>query len=324
MKYHLTLSSKPTLCVGLSGLIGLAGLTSVQVASQSDAGAPPTTRASTQPATRSADDEDAADVADRLGGGLGSRVGDRLRGRGEGSRSEDQPREDRRRGDSEEREGERRDPSEAEWEQTVEFLAEHAPRRLEMYEHFVEWIQSREQDQATQPTREDGEPGGPEGSEGGGKGGGRDPQAMMRFVRGRIFQRVESLQRLADRDPELYTFALRQFELEDEIYGIMMDVRRARESGDEASLEEAQTRARDAMHRYARNTFAERESRIERLSEELEREQERLERDRENIDEMIRRLEKRFGDALPPDGGRRKRGDDRGDDSERDGDRGER
>src|SRR5690606_33476925 len=133
--------------------------------------------------------------------------------------------------------------------------------------------------------------------------------------------RVQSLQHLADRDPELYTFALRQFELEDEIYGIMAEVRRAREAGDEEALAAAEARARDAMHRYAENTLAERESRIERLSQELAREQERLERDRQNIDQIISRLEKRFGDSDPPDSGRRRRGGDRDSDSDRSGDK---
>ena len=291
------------------GLGAVAGLCTLALPSHSAGGAVTQesrsgATASTRPATAAADqsattrparsDEDEAQgVAERVGGSMGTRLGDRLRGRGDDRDAQRSrgPRNGERDG---EREDERREPTAQEWEQTLRFLAAHGPRRLEMYERFEEWARRRQEE--ADPER-DGERR-------------RDPEAMIRGVRSRIYDRVHTLQQLADRDPELHTFALRQFELEDEIYGIMAEVRRAREMGDDEALEEAQARARDAMVRYARNTFAERESRIQRLRQELEHEESRLERDRHNIDEIVRRLERRFGDPGPPEG--RRRSGDRG------------
>lgn len=300
--YPSNIRNAPSLC--LPGLIGLglfvvvpflpggravAAVTSPVVTTVTAPTTAPTTAPSAEEAD-DADDEQVTGVAEGLGKGLSSRVGERLRSRWDRKRNGKAAQ-----AGAGERHPERRDPSEQEWEETVVFLEAHAPRRLEMYENFVEWIEKRKGSQSP-PTRTGGE-----------ERIGRGPEGIIRIARSRMFHRVDSLRHLEEADPELYTFALRQFELEDEIYAAMSDVREARASEDTAALEEAEERAHEVIRRYAQNSFAERESRIERLREELEREQERLQRDRENLDDVVRRLEKRFSEAMPPERGKPRR-----------------
>jgi hypothetical protein len=171
-----------------------------------------------------------------------------------------------------------REPSPEEWEAAVVFLREHNPRRLAIYEAEVaEW-------------RKD-------------QGAEVDPNAELpRSIRGartRIYSRVHFLRQLEGFDPELYQFALKQFELEDKIIGSLQDARNAERAGDKEAAARAQAAADEAVRAYAEGTLQEREDRIERLRRELGREEQRLEQDRSNFDSLVDRLKERFERSLP-------------------------
>src|SRR5687768_4630439 len=203
---------------------------------------------------------------------------------------------ERQDGDRDGQRGGWREPTPDQWEEAVAFLKEHNPRRLAIYDRAVdEWRKS--QGQAVGPETE--------------------LPRSIRGARSRIYTRVHFLRLLEERDPELYSFALRQFQLEDQIIGSLEDARAAEKAGDEAARERALAAADEAVRAYAEGTLTERKDRIERMRRELEREEERLEQDRTNFDSLVERLKERFKRSLPGGDGDRSR-DGEGD---REGDR---
>jgi hypothetical protein len=201
-------------------------------------------------------------------------------------------------GDRDGQRGGWREPTPEQWDGAVAFLKEHNPRRLAIYERAVEeW--RKNQGEAVTPETE--------------------LPRSIRGARSRIYTRVHFLRALEERDPELYSFALRQFRLEDQIIGSLEDARSARKSGDEAGRERALAAADEAVRAYAEGTLIERKDRIERMRRELEREEDRLEQDRTNFDKLVERLKERFERSLPGDDGEGD-GEGRGD-GDRDGDR---
>ena len=191
-----------------------------------------------------------------------------------------------------------REPTPDQWEAAVAFLKEHNPRRLAIYDRAVEeWRKSQ------------GEVVAPE----------TELPRSIRGARSRIYTRVHFLRLLEERDPELYSFALRQFRLEDQIIGSLEDARSAEKAGDKAAQERALAAADEAVRAYAEGTLSERKDRIERMRRELEREEERLEQDRTNFDKLVERLKERFERSLPGGDGERDGEGNRGGD--RDGDR---
>jgi hypothetical protein len=171
-----------------------------------------------------------------------------------------------------------REPSPEEWEAAVIFLREHNPRRLAIYEAAVEeW--RRDQGAEADPNAE--------------------LPRSIRGARARIYSRVHFLRQLEGFDPELYQFALEQFELEDKIIGSLQDARDAERAGDKDAAARAQAAADEAVRAYAEGTLQEREDRIDRLRRELGREEQRLEQDRSNFDTLVERLKERFERSLP-------------------------
>lgn len=213
------------------------------------------------------DDERRDDRGDRRDDGRRDRDGDR---------------------DDDDRRDRRPPPTSVEWEQTRQFLAAHAPTRLDMYERFEEFARERMDD-------DDG-----------------DIEAFgpVQRLRSRIHEHVASLQKQIEHEPRDGQFALRQFETEDRLLGAMVVAARMR---GEAGHEEAAAEVEAVSREYVEQTLAERQARLERMSEELERERERLARDRGRVEEMAQEVAEKFRRYLPPHlrgGERGERGDD--------------
>ena len=181
---------------------------------------------------------------------------------------------------------ERRDPTEEEWQQTVSFLREHSPRRLELLEEYA--ARSRQSPDA-QPANPDAAP------------TTRPAASPWPRIRSRIFGRVESMRDLSRSDPSLYAFVLRQFQLEDAMIGGLLDARQARDRGEPAVERTADAAVDDAVRGYVESAFAEREARIDRLRRDLAEEEQRLDRDRGRMDEMMRHLRSRYERYVPDD-----------------------
>ena len=252
--------------------LGLAGTASTALALNEDEGS----SSAAAPSTRPADPEN--DREDRRGD-----QGEEVRG----DRDDRDRRDDR---DGRRRFGENRGgPTEQEWEETVRFLAEHAPRRLAIYNAFLSEWERRQGQEATAQESEASEE--------------SEPPPHVKKARGPIFWRVEMLRSLERSHPELYAFALRQFKLEDEIIGALQDARDAEHAENEEAAEAAHERARAALKVYAENTLKEREARLEHLRRELAREEEKLSRDHDDFEELLSKLEERFKRMLPPEPG---------------------
>lgn len=121
---------------------------------------------------------------------------------------------------------------------------------------------------------------------------------------------------LEERDPALFEVAIEQFRLEDQIIGHLQAARGARGTGNEAAADEAVAKAMEAVRSYAAGSLKERESRIQRMRDDLSREEQRLEQDRTNFDTLVERLLERFQRSLP---GTERDGRDGGRDGSRDG-----
>ncbi len=171
-----------------------------------------------------------------------------------------------------------REPTPQEWEAARLFLEEHSPRRLEIYDEAVREWRARQDPAALEDA---------------------ELPRSIRGARSRIFTRVHFLWQLRDRDEDFYRYALRQFNLEDQIYGHLMDEQAAEEAGNEEEATRARDAAAEATRRYAEGTLEERSERIRRMREELEREEQRLEQDRSNVDRLVERLIERFERGLP-------------------------
>lgn len=272
----------------------LAGLASVQ-----DDGAGPTTAPTTQPQADEQANEQEAGPSPDASRERGGRRGDR--------EDRDFDRRDRDGFDG----PEWREPTEEEWTQTVRFLEAHAPRRLALYQSWIERFRERqeardagdEQEQTQDHPREGQKEDQKEGED-------RDSERRRPSIQAHIFHRIQMMQSLQEKDPSLYRFALQQFELEDQIIGGLQDVRQAEQEENQTALAAAEERVDAALRQYLENALDERRERIAHLERELAHEKERLSSDEENRDELMRRLERRFSRYLPPDGRRDRDGDD--------------
>ena len=189
----------------------------------------------------------------------------------------------------------RREPSDEEWQQTLDFLREHSPRRMELYQEYAAHWQRQQADQAD--PQNPGRPASAPAS--------RPASPRMR-VRASIFGRVQEMRDLQGSDPALHEFVLSQFRLEDQVIGGLIDARDARRGGDPAAAASADAAVDAAVRQYVENAYAEREARIERLRQDLAKEEQRLDRDRGRADEMMEHLRARYEryvpDESPPDG----------------------
>ncbi len=166
-------------------------------------------------------------------------------------------------------------PTSQEWAETRQFLAEHSPTRLEMYEQFEEHARQRLAGEEMEIANF-----GP----------------IVR-LRSRIHGHVSHLRELAEDEPHEEGFALQQFETEDRILATMREAGRLIGQPGHA---QAQAEVEAVLQQYVEQSLAERQARLERMSEELEREREQLLRDRERIDEIAQRVADRYRRYLPP------------------------
>jgi hypothetical protein len=151
-------------------------------------------------------------------------------------------------------------PTDEAWAASVEFLREHSPLRLAVYEQTAQ-----------------------------------NRPKMQERLRARMHGRVESLRRLERDDPPAFRFALQQFQAEDRILRQIMTARDVM-GPDRGRLEEG---LHDELVAYVERSLAERQARINRLQAELDAERDNLRRDRERIEELAARFRDRFERLLP-------------------------
>lgn len=163
-------------------------------------------------------------------------------------------------------------PTEQEWEQTTAFLRDHAPHRLELFERF-----------AAADRRE----------------GRSEPNRILQHVQARVHERVEDLEKLREKDPEMFDYAIAQFEAEDAIMAALMHMREARRAEDEKALQAAEKALNEAVATFVDRSLDERQARIDRLANELAKQRERLSRDRERSEELRERVRERYNRMLP-------------------------
>lgn len=145
--------------------------------------------------------------------------------------------------------------SDEEWDRIEAFLKEHAPVRLAMYQELLERA-------------------GPE-------------SFMVSRIRMRVGGKARMLIDMQERAPELYEFAVRQFEIEDKLAGLLRTMRDPDERTPERKKEAAQL-----VRELIENNLDEREARLAKMREDLAREEAELARDRQRMDELIeKRLE---------------------------------
>ena len=186
-----------------------------------------------------------------------------------------------------------REPTDAEWEQTLGFLREHSPRRLELYKEYAAHWQPTT-DAATDATTAPAD---------GGDAASRpasQPSPRSR-ARSRIFARVESMRDLQTGDASLYEFVLNQFRLEDAAIGGLLDARAARQRDDRSAEQAADAAVDAAVRQYVENAFAERQARIDRLRQDLAEEEQHLSDDRGRMDDMMQHLRSRYERYVPDD-----------------------
>jgi hypothetical protein len=168
------------------------------------------------------------------------------------------------------------------WQDTQAFLTEHSPHRLAMYKRIRTEIQGRTDDDNAGRTRQ---------------------FTLLGRLRGRIVQRVLELQRLEEKQPELYEHALQQFKLEDTLMMHLDTARLAKVQGDDATLADARAKARQAAEIYVDNALAEREAQLRLAADRLAKAREGLERERRRADEaaddLLRRFERRVAGERP-------------------------
>jgi hypothetical protein len=150
-------------------------------------------------------------------------------------------------------------PDEEEWEAIAAFMEANAPHRWSIYRRFEE------------QARNDGR-----------------PIIALNTLRRRMAIRYRMLNVLAQDQPDLYEFVIRQAKVEDQAIETLA-VLRSRPD-DTASRD----RLWQLAEQFVRNTLEERATRIERLRKALAREEAELARDREDISALVERIIRRF------------------------------
>jgi len=150
--------------------------------------------------------------------------------------------------------------SEADWTEAREFMRAHSPKRFEVFEMLP------------------------------------DDVPQKRAARQFILMRHTNIKEIEQTDPPAYQARVRRMELEDEIFGLSVDLRRVNES-EQADL---RTRLRTRVGEMVDLLIKDRESRITRLEGMLKEERERLASFREGREELI---DRKFEQELnAPDG----------------------
>jgi len=120
----------------------------------------------------------------------------------------------------------------------------------------------------------------------------------MKF--GGMYFRFRGLMVLEKQDPALYEIKVRQIEIDDEEYGLMKEVRAAREKADVAELDRLTARLRDLSQEYISSRINERTHRIASLEKTIEAEKAALAADQQSKDKLIKdRVDAILGDTLP-------------------------
>ena len=150
--------------------------------------------------------------------------------------------------------------SEADWTEAREFMRAHSPKRFEVFEMLP------------------------------------DDVPQKRAARQFILMRHTNIKEIEQTDPPAYQARVRRMELEDEIFGLSVDLRRVNES-EQADL---RTRLRTRVGEMVDLLIKDRESRITRLEAMVKEERERLASFREGREELI---DRKFEQELnAPDG----------------------
>lgn len=138
-------------------------------------------------------------------------------------------------------------PSQQEVQDTVNFFRDHAPNRYALFEQLDE---------------------------------GRPRFRVLRVM----VNRFRQVQRFKDNDPELYNLAVKQFELQDEAFGMIRNV-----AGPGNPDAETLSKLRDKVRELAQLGLKEREKRVERLEKMLAEEKTRLDADKADPDALVDR-----------------------------------
>jgi hypothetical protein len=141
-------------------------------------------------------------------------------------------------------------PEQEEWEEVVAFLRENSPTRLELY---------------MKAEREFGD---------------KRPQ-YVDGIRRRIAGRYRELNGVRDRAPDMYQFALRQLQLEDQIMESLITLRR------DGETPEVVGQLNQQLRDFVENVHNERQTRLNKIREFITREEAELAADRDQIQERI-------------------------------------
>ena len=136
-------------------------------------------------------------------------------------------------------------PTAEEWDRSEAFLKEHAPKRWAILQNLDEEGQQR--------------------------------------VRGFVFWRFRTLERMKNNDPDMYQLHLKRFGIEDEIFGIRFPIRQE----GRFATEEEMSKMRERVAALVDVSLEEREIRVQRLREMLKREEDYLAAERGSRDAAI-------------------------------------
>jgi hypothetical protein len=136
-------------------------------------------------------------------------------------------------------------------------------------------------------------------------GGDKNP---MKF--GGMYFRFRGLMVLEKQDKALYDIKVRQIEIEDEEYGLMKEVRAARQDQDAAELDRLTAKLRELSNEYVTSRIDERTHRIASLQKTIETEKSALAADQQNKGKLISdRVEAILNDTPPPSRSRAREGE---------------
>jgi hypothetical protein len=126
----------------------------------------------------------------------------------------------------------------------------------------------------------------------------RNDKSPMKF--GGMYFRFRGLMMIEKQDKALYDIKVRQIEIEDEEYGLMKEVRTARDKPDTAEIDRLTARLRDLSQEYISSRINERTHRIVGLEKTIEAERSGLAADQQNKAKLIAdRVESILSDTPP-------------------------
>lgn len=149
-------------------------------------------------------------------------------------------------------------PTEEEWAEIIDFMKTSSPVRLEMYEKLAETFKDSVNERPIIGARK------------------------------RMAGRYRDLMMMKERHPDMFEFALKQTVLEDQILGLMREIR------DGGENEPRSKKFRELVTAYVDNFLNEREARLKRLREMVERDTKSIEKDRGRMDELVDKQSEKF------------------------------